>query len=592
MNRVAGICALFSAVMLFAACQGGKGEAATLSAENSIIIGAEQMPKSLNFFVDYNTFSIEVGQLLYESLCERNMETWELEGRLAQSWTVSPDKLTYTFVLNPDARWADGSPVTSDDVIFTYKTIMDPKNLTSLFRLDYEASFTDVYAPDKQTVVFKARNRRWSNFISAYSFAVLPKHEYGKGDFNKDFNISLPPGSGPYIIEDAQPERFIILKKRDDYWGKDLPQKAAMYNFERIKYKFILDDEIRLEALKKGDIDLAFPPSAKKWVEWTEENPPYQVKQNWIVAKKVYNHHPLGYSGFHMNMRRELFKDVRVRRAMAYLLNVKLINEKIMYNQYIPLYSYFPDFFNNDADLPHFDYDPDKARALLAQAGWDRVDSDGVLINRQGRRFEVEFPYGSSSIEKHLTVYKEDCAKVGIRINLNLLSAAAYTKKVFEDHDFDMVWVSWGRDTRFPSVEDGWRGDRADAPNTNNIVGYKNPELDKLLDPYLEEYDVDKRIQILKKIDLILTNDVPAVLLWYAPYVRFFYWNKFATPAAVLKKYADTYSEDSYITDWRIDEGKQQALEQAVSGNKALPAEDVNIYYDEELKEKDAALSD
>jgi microcin C transport system substrate-binding protein len=591
MKKLAGT-VLLLVVFLFAACQGQEGEAASLSAENSIVIGAAQMPKSLNFFVDYNTFSIEVGQLLYESLCERNAETWELEGRLAKSWTVSPDKLTYTFVLNPDAKWADGTPVTSDDVIFTYNTVMDPKNLTSLFRLGYEASFEKVYAPDKQTVVFKAKNKRWSNFSNAYTFTVLPKHEFEHGDFNKDFNISLPPGSGPYIVEDVQPERFIVLKRRDDYWGKSLPQKQDMYNFERIKYKFILDDEIRLEALKKGDIDLAFPPTAKKWVEWTQENPPYQVKQHWILAKKVYNDRPLGYSGFHMNMRRELFKDVRVRRAMAYLLNVKLINEKLMYNQYIPLYSYFPDFFNNDADLPHFGYDPEKARALLAQGGWDRVDSDGVLLNKQGRRFEVEFPYSSASLEKHLTIYKEDCAKVGIRINLELLSAAAYTKKVFEDHDFDMVWVAWGRGGRFPSVEDSWRSDRADAPNTNNIVGYKNPELDKLLDPYLEEYDIQKRIQILKKIDLILTNDVPTILLWYAPYVRFFYWNKFAMPDKVLKKYADTYSEDSYLTNWSIDRGKLQALLQAVNGNKALPGEDVDIYYNEALKERYAALSD
>jgi len=592
MRRTIYIYLLCITVLLFAACRGPEDRSASLSTENMIVIGAAQMPKSLNFFVDYNTFSIEVGQLLYESLCERNAETWELEGRLAKSWTISPDKLTYTFKLNPDAKWEDGTPVTSDDVIFTYNTVMNPQNLTSLFRLDYEASFVKVYAPDKETVVFKAKNRRWSNFNTAYSFTVLPKHEFEHGDFNKDFNIALPPGSGPYIIEDVQPERFIVLKRRDDYWCKDLPQKKGMYNFARIKYKFILDDEIRLEALKKGDIDLAFPPSAKKWVEWTQENPPYQVKQHWILAKKVYNERPMGYSGFHMNMRRDKFKDVRVRKALAYLLNVKLINEKLMYNQYLPLYSYFPDFFNNDPDLPHFNYNPEKARALLAQAGWDRVDSDGVLINGRGERFEIEFPYSSASLEKHLTIYKEDCAKVGIRINLDLLSAAAYTKKVFEDHDFDMVWLAWGRGGRFPSVEDGWRSDRADAVNTNNIVGYKNPELDKLLDLYLKEYTVEKRIQILKKIDLILTNDVPTVLLWYAPYVRFFYWNKFTMPDKVLKKYADTYSEDSYLTNWSINREKLQALMQAVNGNKALPAEDVDIYYDEALKERYAALSD
>ncbi|MBN1799843.1 MAG: ABC transporter substrate-binding protein [Spirochaetales bacterium] len=580
--------------LMFAACEGGTGRFPALSAENMIVIGGEAMPKSLNMYINYGSFSIEVCQLLYESLCERDMETWKLKGRLAESWTVSPDKLTYTFVLNKNAKWADGSPVTSEDVIFTYDTIMDENNLTSLFRMDFEANFEDIYAVDEYTVIFKAKSKRWSNFIIAYSFIVLPKHEYDGMDFNKDFNLMLPPGSGPYIIENVEPDRFITLKRRPDYWCKQLPNKANMYNFEYIKYKFILEDEIRLEALKKGEIDIMLPPSAKDWIEWVEEDPPHQLRQNWIMAKRVYNYKPEGYAGFHMNLRRKIFKDVRVRQALAYLLNVDLINEKIMYNQYIPLRSYYPEFFNTDADLPDYSYNPERARELLAAAGWDRVASDGVLINEKGERFEIEFTYIGQSFEKHLTIYKEDCGKVGININLNLISAAAYRKKVFEDFDFDMVLAAWGRGsgTRFPSIEDGWRSDRADTPNTNNIVGYKNTRLDELIDPYLEEYDIEKRIQLLKKIDLILTNDVPVILMWYGPYTRLYYWNKFGMPPTVFKKYTDDASEDSYITNWSMDQDKLKALQQAVQNNTALPDEEIDVFYDESLKERYAEISD
>ncbi len=594
MRKIIYICILFLAAIFFAACDGQAGQSPALSRENMIVIGGEQMPKSLNLFIDYNTFSIEIGQLLYESLCERDMETWELKGRLAESWSVSPDKLTYTFVLNKNARWADGTPVTSEDVIFTYNTIMNPDNLTSLFRMDFEATIEDIYAVDEHTVVFKARNKRWSNFIAAYTFMVLPKHEYEGKNFNKDFNLMLPSGSGPYIMEKVEPERFIVLKRRQDYWCKELPHKTDMYNFEYIKYKFILEDEIRLEALKKGEIDLTGPPSAKHWIEWTNEKPPYQLQQNWIVAKRVYNYRPSGYAGFHMNMRKKIFQEVRVRRALAYLLNVDLINEKLMYDQYIALRSYFPDFFNTDEDLPDFSYNPEEARKLLAQAGWDSVAGDGVLINKAGERFEIEFSYASQSFEKHLTIYKEDCAKIGVRINLNLISSAAYRKKVFEDFDFDMVIIAWGRGpgTRFPSIEDGWRSDRADTPNTNNIVGYKNPDLDKLIDPYLEEYDIEKRIQILKKIDLILTNDVPTILMWYGPYMRFFYWNKFATPPKILKKFTDSGSEDSFITNWGIDKNKLEKLQDAVRNNTALADEEVDVFYDEELERKYAKVFD
>jgi microcin C transport system substrate-binding protein len=569
-------------------CNGQGGAVPAAGNQNMITVGYPQMQKSLNYFTDYNSFSIEVAQLIYERLCERNTETWELEGRLAESWSISPDKRTYTFKLNKKARWADGSPVTSADVIFTYNTIMDPDNLTTVFRMFYEAAFKNVYAPDDYTVVFEAKNPRWFNFVHASSFLVLPQHEYEGRDFNKDFNLMLPPGSGPYIIEDVEAERFITLKKRPDYWAKELPQKQGMYNFERIKYKFILEDEIRLEALKKGDIDLMIPPTAKDWIEWTDESPPYQMRQNWIVAKKIYNYKPILYQGFHMNMRKDLFQDIRVRKALAYLLNIDLINEKLMYDQYIPLYSYFPSFFNNNPDLPRFNYDPEKARALLAEAGWDKVDGKGVLMNAQGQRFEIEFLYITQSFEKQLTIYKEDCAKVGVSINLNLVSAAAYRKRVFEDLDFDMVNVGWGVDpgTLFPSMEDGWKSDTADLPNTNNIVGYKNAELDPLIDQYLEEFDIDKRLQLLKQMDLMLARDVPVILLWYAPYTRLFYWNKFSTPPKIVKKYTDSSSEDCYLTNWAIDQSKLQALLQAAADNSALPAEPIDMYYDEELKDQ------
>ncbi|MBN1799846.1 MAG: ABC transporter substrate-binding protein [Spirochaetales bacterium] len=588
MKRLLCTWILISALFVFITCDGQGGQIPAAADQNMIVVGERQMQKSLNCFIDYNSFSIEVAQLVYERLCERNTETWELEGRLAQSWSISPDKLTYTFMLNKNARWADGSPVTSADVIFTYDTIMNPENLTTVFRMFYEAAFERVYAPDDYTVVFQAKTPRWFNFVHASSFLVLPKHEFEGGDFNKDFNLMLPPGSGPYVIEDVEPERFIVLRKRPDYWAKELPQKQGMYNFERIKYKFILEDEIRLESLKKGDIDLMIPPTSKDWVEWTEEDPPYQVTQNWILTRKVYNYKPELYQGFHMNMRKKIFQDIRVRKALAYLLNIDLLNEKLMYDQYIPLYSYFPSFFNNDADLPRFNYNPEKARALLAAAGWNKVDSEGVLMNDQGKRFEIEFLYYTQSFEKHLTIYKEDCAKVGVRINLNLISIAAYRKRVFEDLEFDMVNIAWGVDpgTLFPSMEDGWKSDTADLPNTNNIVGYKNPELDVLIDSYLEEFDIDKRLEILKRMDLILARDVPVILLWYAPYTRVYYWNKFSTPPKILKKYTDSASEDSYLTNWEIDGSKLRALQEAVAGNSALPAEPVNVYYDEELEKQ------
>jgi len=576
------IVVLLCVAFLITGCGPGNGPLA--AEDNSITFGYEAMPNSLNSLIDYNNFSIWVDALLYETLCSTDMNTWETTPGLAESWQISDDKMTFTFTLDKKAKWADGSPVTTDDAMFTYNTIMDPKNLTSIFRTDYESSFSKVYAVDSRTLVFKSKTKRWSSFLSAAGFPILPKKLFEGKDFNKSFNLQLPPGSGPYVLDRVEPDRFIQLKKRKDYWGKNLPTVKGLYNFDLIRIKFISQPEIQVEALKKGDIDYLPMNTAKTWVDLTENNIPSQIKKNWILAKKIYNYAPQGNQGFYMNLRRDQFKDLRVREALAMLLNIDLINKKLMYNQYVRLRSYFPDYFNQDKDLPLFPYDPTKARKLLAEAGWDKVGQDGVLVNKKGDRFEIEFLYQSQSLEKHLTIFKEDCKKVGIQVDLTLISPAAYRKKVFEDHDFDITWVAWGSSSAFPSVEDGWKSDRADEPNTNNICGYKNPVLDKIIDQYLEEYNIPMRIALLKKIDVILTHDVPSILLWGAPYERLLFWNKFGMIPTVLKKHDDGWSWDSPYTNWWFDQKKFKALNEARAANSALPGEPIDVYYDAQVK--------
>jgi microcin C transport system substrate-binding protein len=166
-----------------------------------------------------------------------------------------------------------------------------------------------------------------------------------------------------------------------------------------------------------------------------------------------------------------------------------------------------------------------------------------------------------------------------VSINLNLEAPSSTRKKIFTDYEYDMTWISWGG-TPFPGIEDLWRSDFAEEPNTNNIAGYKNKELDALLDVYLEEFDADKRRALMKKIDTILTDDIPTILLWYAPYVRLLYWNKLGMQPTILKKHAD---EATIPADWWMDTNKREVLKEAVKRNTTLPAEPVQIYYDAKL---------
>ncbi len=566
-------------IILFFNCKASKIDIKNIKKGDTLTTGIMSMPNSLNFFIDYNSTSIGIASFLYESLLTRDMDTLELKPLLAKEWRISPDKMTYTFILDEDAKWDNGTPVTSEDVIFTYKTIMNPDNLTGLFRTSYEDEFESVYALDEKTVVFKAKKKRWSVFHSAYTFTVLPKYQFEGKDFNKDFNLNLPAGSGPYRIKEVVTDRYITIEKRDNYWGTKLNYQKDYYNFKEIKYKIITDNEIMFEALKKGDIDLMSGGSAAQWHRRTVTERSEQVDKNWIIAKRIWNYHPIGFQAFYMNLRREKFQDKRIRIALAKLLNFKLLNEKIMYNQYQKLYSQFPSYFNNDPDLPRFDYDPEGARELLRECGWTKVDKDGILMNKKGERFEITFTYTDQSIEKHLTVYKNDCQNLGIKLNLELISPSSFRKKVFVDFDYDMTWIAWGT-SLFPSIEDVWRGKFANEKNTNNIGGYNNPEVDKLLDKYLEEFDEVKRKKIMKEIDLLIANDVPVILLWTAPYMRILYWNKFSIPEKYFRKYGE---EEDIGLLWGIDKEKENKLIEAIMNNLALPKENIEFYYSEEL---------
>lgn len=581
MKKIKNLFFIILIILLFN-CKGGNIDTKNLKRGDTFVTAMQSMPDSLNFLIDYNSTSILIGSFLYEQLLVRDLDTLELKPALAKKWIISPDKMRYTFILDEDAKWENGTPVTSEDVVFTYKTIMDEKNLTGLFRIGYEDEFESVTAIDQKTVVFKAKQKRWSVFHSAYSFVVLPKYQFEGKDFNKDFNLTLPAGSGPYRIKEVVPDRYILLEKRNDYWGYKLENIKNYYKFKEIKFKVINDYEIMFEALKKGDIDLMGGGSAAQWYRRTVSERSRHINNNWIIAKRIWNYQPVGFQAFYMNLRRDKFKDKRVRLALAKLLNFKLLNEKIMYNQYTKLYSQFPSYFNDNPELPRIEYDPEGARELLKEAGWTKVDSDGILMNDKGERFEISFTYRDQSVEKHLTVFKDDCQRVGIKLNLDLISPSSFRKKVFIDFDYDMTWIAWGTSV-FPSIEDVWRGKFANEKNTNNIGGYSNPEVDKLLDKYLEEFDEKKRKDIMREIDVKIANDVPVILLWTAPYTRIFYWNKFDKPEKCFRKYSD--GDDLYLL-WSINKDKESALIDAINKNIPLQQESIECYYSEELIQK------
>lgn len=525
-------------------------------------------PKSLNKWLEYTSTTKMITDLMFEPLFDLHSTEDREVGLMADSWSVTEDKKTFTVHIDPRARWSDGKPVTADDALFYYEVIMNPKNLTSLFRVGLNR-FEPPVKVDSLTFRMTAKEVHWNNFWEIAAITPLPKHVWGGKDFNQN-HFEFPVVNGPFRMGEVKKDRSITLLRRDDWWGRAKRYNQGKWNFDQIRIRS-MDDQIKvLEAFKKGDYDVYPVYTAMIWATKTEFD---QVKKNWVVRQRVFNKEPKGFQGLAINLRRPQFQDVKVRLALSHLLNRKLMNEKLMYNQYFLLNSYYPDLFpdNRNPNAPLLEYDPKRARELLAEAGW-KPGADGILA-KDGKRFEIVIPHHGADI-RHLTVYIEDLKAVGIKARIDQISYATFAKRM-DNHEFDLSWSNWGG-TRLRDPEASWHSSTAMEISTNNYPGVKDRVVDSLIGLQKTEMDLSRRNEILAQLDKRLVEIVPYVLMWQSDNSRLLYWNKFGAPEHVLDKYN---REDCIPTYWWVDPAKEKALADARASGGSLPASEPDVHY-------------
>ncbi len=539
----------------------------------TIRLWGSSMPKSFNMWQDYNSFSVGLIALMFEPLVGLHSTEDREIGLLADRWEISPDSMTFTFHLDPRARWSDGRSITAHDVQFYYDVIMDPKNLTPIFKVGL-SRFERPKILDSLTLSIRAKEIHWANFWEAAGMMAFPKHVWKDKNFN-DIRYEFPVVSGPYKINLFREDRFVELERRADWWGFQKNWNRGKYNFEKIRYRFMDDRTKALEAFKKGDFDAYAVYTSSIWMKQTDFP---AVKNGWAIKQRIFNKEPIGFQGIAMNLRREKFQDIRVRKALSMLLNRKLINEKYMYNQYFLLNSYFPDLWPNNQN-PHavlFDYNPDSARVLLKQAGY--VPDERGMLNKKGKPLSVTFITQGEDL-RHLTLYQEDLKKVGIEAKIEQMSQSTLRKRL-DDADYDMYWISWGSG-RLRDPESSWSSATADSKGTNNISGLKDSIVDKLIAMQKTEFNLAKRNDIARKIDDRLVALVPYVLLWQSDHHRILYWNRLGMPKSVYDKFG---REDENIpVYWWYDKKKDSSLNAAMSEGKSLEVPLYDIYYKDSL---------
>lgn len=537
-----------------------------------LAIFAGQSTKSLNYYLDHNVFTGELFGALYETLIDMNPLTLSYEPSLARKWTISDDKKTFTFFIDPKARWSDGRPITAYDVKWTYDAILNPKNMTGVHKISLER-FSSPLVLNDLTIQFTAKEVHWVNLGAAGGFQILPKHVFEKKDFNQ-INFSFPVVSGPYQIDTIKEGLYVSIKRRDDWWARQDIRHQGIGNFNILKFMFYADRENAFEAFKKGHIDLFPIYTARLWINETHGK---KFDKNWIIRQKIYNQRPTGFQGFAMNMRKPPLDNLNVRKALYALIDREKMNKTLMYNQYFLHRSYYEDLYDTKHQNPStlFAFDKTLARQLLKKAGW-KVNPGTGLLEKNNQPLTIKFLTRSSSSHKFLAIYQQDLKDVGISLKIENKDWAAWAKDM-DSFNYQMTWAAWSASV-FKNPEGMWASKEADRNGGNNITGFKHPEVDKMIDAQKQIFDVEKRHSICRKIDQYLVDVVPYALLWNINYTRLLYWNKFGTPETVLSKYGD--ERDAYWY-WWFDHDAAADLNDAQENDLSLPGRPEVIHFDD-----------
>ncbi len=508
--------------------------------------------------------------LIFEPLAVPGLdEPFSQYGLLAQDIAVAPDKKSVTFTLNAKARFSDGSPVSVEDVAYSLD-LMKSEQVHPHFNYYYaDIEGYELLGERKIRFHFKRPNRELH--MIATQINILPKKYHsqnGFGENKEQRELSLPIGSGPYVVTKVDIGKSITYTRNKNYWAKDHPTRKGMFNYDEIIVKYYKDPIVALEAFKAGEFDFISINIAKQWARDMEG----KKFTDGTLIKKTFPHlNNAGMQGFLMNTRRELFADPRVRQALGLALDFTWINKSLFHDQYTRNNSYFSNSYLAAKGIPkglELEYlegyrqllpkevfttplstpdtsDPQAmrknlvhAKQLLAEAGW-RVE-DGVLTNGQGRQFIFDIMLVSPAFERVMAGYVKNLSKLGIKASYRTLDPTLYVERL-KTFDFDMIVASYGQ-SQSPGNEQRnyWHSSSADKMGSQNYAGIRSPAVDGLVERIIYAKTKDELVAASRALDRVLWYGYYLIPNWYLPVYRLSYRDKFLTPA-ILPLYYDPF---------------------------------------------------
>lgn len=483
---------------------------------------------------------------------------------IAKQFELPSDLSFVGFILDERAKFQDGTPITADDVIFSYQALIEKGSpLYKVYYADVEK--VEKITPHHVRFYFKKGTLNKELPLILSQIYIYSSKYWADKDFAKPI-LAQPLSSGPYRIEKFEPNKFIVLKRDKNYWASALPSRKGFYNFDEIRLDYYQDTTITLQALFSGNIDVREEYISKIWVTGYQND---LIKKEKIIKEEMAHNKAATLQNFAFNTRRPQFEDKKVREAIGLAFNFDWANEKLFYNQYKRLYSYFTntgmeatnkpqgkelEILNQyKKQLPESVFEEVKAspkfenymagrqnlrRAvkLLKEAGFDFVD--GKMTNlKTGEALEFEVlsnTANGSTFTRVMLPFIKNLEKIGIKASFRNLEVNIFKNRL-DNFDFDVAIISFPV-SQMPGNEqkEMWGSQSADVKGSMNMIGIKNPIIDELLKKVVQANDKEEYVASIKALDRVLLDGYYMIPQWYSPYQRVAYWDKFAHPKTNL----------------------------------------------------------
>ncbi|MGF1649619.1 MAG: extracellular solute-binding protein [Hyphomicrobiaceae bacterium] len=527
---------------------------------------------ALGTFDSLNPFSIRGNSaigltLTHDSLMFTTPDEVSVEYCLICEWVSHPpDFSSVTFKIRDEARFSDGTPITTADVIWSLEAI---KKANPRFDAYYKNVVgAEETGPNEVTFRFDQANNRELPQIVGQLYVLSKAYWTGTtaDGRQRDLGASLseaPVSSGPYVVADFEFGRRIRYRRSDAYWARDLPVMRGLFNFDELVWDYFRDQTAAFEAFKAGDLDFWTVSSAKQWA--TEFN--FAAANDGRVKRDAFPILSVApMQAFVMNLRRPVFADRRVRQAFNLAFDFEWANRNLFYEQYERLASYFDNSELAARGLPEgrelelLNEVRDKVPAevfttpyanpvnittrdtrdnlrtaseLLKEAGW-QVQSR-VLTNAAGQKLQVEFLLVSPLFERIVLPYIRQLARLGIEATVRVVDSSQYQQRT-DTFDFDIIVDSFPQSFS-PGNEqrDFWGSAAADREGSRNTIGIKNPAVDALIDKVIFASSRAELVAATRALDRVLLWNHYVVPQWHSPTLRFAWWDRYEWPERLAK---------------------------------------------------------